>query len=164
MTQHNSTRNNTLQNVARKENMREYSAPKRGSDTLYKDDTTSPLQPRINTRSVTKTQKPGPAPRAKKYVARARPLLENDINRPDIAGAAVVHEFLKTCHPPMDHYLSAFIKFGCSTESHLRSFAKFNQEKKYGILKELLAAHPVTEGFTEMDVAVLENQLEVYYL
>lgn len=113
--------------------------------------------------ATTMTQAPQPASQVRHLVASARPLRDNDLNSPDISGAETVHEFLKRCHPPMDRYFTAFINFGCTTETHLRSFARFAQEKKYSILKQLLVNQSGVEGFTEMDVAVLENQLETYF-
>ncbi|KAF9479998.1 hypothetical protein BDN70DRAFT_932111 [Pholiota conissans] len=78
-----------------------------------------------------------------------------------------IHSFLATCKPPMTHYLKLFIDFGCTTETHLRSISLWLPEHKYNLVKTILkSANPggATAEPTEMDVAFLVNQFEVYFV
>ena len=75
---------------------------------------------------------------ARRSIAGTQILRDIEGNRSDNTGIATVREFLKTCNPSMERYLTAFVDFGCTSEGHLRSFAKFTQEKRYSMLGQLL--------------------------
>ncbi|KAF8884082.1 hypothetical protein CPB84DRAFT_1789582 [Gymnopilus junonius] len=81
-----------------------------------------------------------------------------------------VRQFLETCVPAMDHLLMSFIQFGCTTEEYLRSFAAFGLKKRRQVLESIFAGYLAADGnennrgATEMDLAVLEDHLDRYFL
>ncbi|KAF9480010.1 hypothetical protein BDN70DRAFT_932122 [Pholiota conissans] len=76
-----------------------------------------------------------------------------------------IHAFLASCKPPMMQYLKPFMDFGCVTETHLRSVSMWLPEKRHNLVKTILkSGSGLVAEPTEMDVAILVNQLETYFL
>ena len=66
----------------------------------------------------------------------------------------------------MDHLIQNFINFGCNTQEFLRGISSWAPEKRHDILKKILTGSKgggrVTA--TEMEIAVIENKLETYFV
>ncbi|KDR78792.1 hypothetical protein GALMADRAFT_244344 [Galerina marginata CBS 339.88] len=77
-------------------------------------------------------------------------------------GFTVVHQFLATCKPPMDHFLRNFIDFGCSSAEYLYSISTWMKERRHSTIKRILTEVEGGPHFTEMDILVLSCQFENY--
>ena len=76
-----------------------------------------------------------------------------------------VQRFLSTCIPPMDRYLEHFVEFGCNSLDFLRGMSSWAPEKRLAILKKILTRPDLGESaVTEMELAVIENKLEMYFM
>ena len=75
-----------------------------------------------------------------------------------------VQRFLSACNPPMDRYLQHFTEFGCNNLDFLRGMSSWAAEKRLAILKKILTGPDDGSAVTEMEVAVIENQLETYFV
>ncbi|KIM47072.1 hypothetical protein M413DRAFT_63304 [Hebeloma cylindrosporum] len=74
-----------------------------------------------------------------------------------------VERFLRACNPPMDHHLQRFIDFGCDNEEFLRGISSWAEGNRVAILKKILTRPKGESGVTEMEVAVIDNNLEAYF-
>ncbi|KAF9480011.1 hypothetical protein BDN70DRAFT_894519 [Pholiota conissans] len=81
-----------------------------------------------------------------------------------IIQAAEIHTFLGTCVPSMMHYLRRFVDFGCVTSTHLRSVSQWRPEQRYKLLKKILRSGLLDAAPLDMDIAILENQFDTYFL
>ena len=76
-----------------------------------------------------------------------------------------VQRFLGACNPPMDRYLQHFVDFGCNSLDFLRGMLSWAPEKRVAILKKILTAPDSGKSaVTEMELAVIENKLEMYFV
>ncbi|KJA16865.1 hypothetical protein HYPSUDRAFT_206660 [Hypholoma sublateritium FD-334 SS-4] len=79
------------------------------------------------------------------------------------SGIAGIHRFLSKCHPPMMQYILRFVEFGCTTTEYLRGLSTWPPEQRHKLLVKILQGErggPVPQ----MDIAVLENQLDTYFM
>jgi len=74
-----------------------------------------------------------------------------------------IREFLSTCVPPMGRFLKHFLDFGCSNEQFLRGLSEWAPEAKEKLLRKVLGG-PEGHGASEMELAVIQNQLESYFM
>jgi hypothetical protein len=74
-----------------------------------------------------------------------------------------IRDFLSACVPPMGRFLKHFLDFGCSNEEFLRGVSKWAPEAKEKLLRKVLAG-PEGHGASEMELAVIQNQLESYFM
>ncbi|KAF8199725.1 hypothetical protein BJ912DRAFT_950118 [Pholiota molesta] len=77
---------------------------------------------------------------------------------------AEIYTFLHTCKPPMLHYLGRFVDFGCVTSTQLRSVSEWRPAQRHNLLEKILTFGKLDAMPSEMDIAVLENQFETYFL
>ncbi|KDR78790.1 hypothetical protein GALMADRAFT_224029 [Galerina marginata CBS 339.88] len=78
-------------------------------------------------------------------------------------GITLVHQFLATCNPPMDRFLSNFIDFGCSSAGYLYSISTWSKEMRYLALKRMLTEAKGGPPATEMDILVIDHQFDEYF-
>jgi hypothetical protein len=64
----------------------------------------------------------------------------------------------------MDRYLPHFVDFGCNSLDFLRGMSSWAPEKRLAILKKILTGPEGESAATQMEVAVIENQLEIYFV
>jgi hypothetical protein len=64
----------------------------------------------------------------------------------------------------MDHFLQNFIEFGCNSKDFLRGMSSWAPEKRLAILKKILIGPEGESAVTEMELAVIENKLETYFV
>jgi hypothetical protein len=64
----------------------------------------------------------------------------------------------------MDHYLQRFIDFGCNTKEFLRGMSSWAPDKRLAILKKILTGPEGESTVSEMELAVIENKLETYFV
>jgi len=64
----------------------------------------------------------------------------------------------------MDRYLQHFTEFGCNSLDFLRGMSSWAPEKRLAILKKILTAPEGESAVTEMELAVIENKLEAYFV
>ena len=64
----------------------------------------------------------------------------------------------------MDRYLQHFVDFGCNSLDFLCGMSSWAPEKRLAILKKILTASEGKSAATEMEVAVIENKLETYFV
>jgi hypothetical protein len=74
-----------------------------------------------------------------------------------------IRDFLSACVPPMGRFLKHFVDFGCSNEEFLRGVSKWAPEAKEKLLRKVLV-RPEGHGASEMELAVIQNQLESYFM
>jgi hypothetical protein len=75
-----------------------------------------------------------------------------------------VQRFLSACNPPMDRYLQHFVDFGCNSLDFLRGMSSWAPDKRLAVLKKMLTAPEGKSAATEMELAVIENKLETYFV
>jgi len=65
----------------------------------------------------------------------------------------------------MDHFKQNFIDFGCNNKEFIRGMSSWAADKKVAVLKKILGTGLDGEAssVTEMELAVIENQLETYF-
>ena len=63
----------------------------------------------------------------------------------------------------MNRFLRHFLDFGCSNEKFLRGVAEWAPDAKEKLLRKILAG-PEGHGPSEMELAVIQNQLEGYFV
>lgn len=74
-----------------------------------------------------------------------------------------IHRFLSKCHPPMMQHIFRFAEFGCTTTEYLRGVSEWPAEQRHKLLVKIL--QPEWGGAVpQMDIAVLENQFETYFM
>ena len=64
----------------------------------------------------------------------------------------------------MDHFLQNFIEFGCNSEEFLRGVSSWAPEKRLVVLKKILTGPEGGSAVTEMELAVIENKLAMYFM
>ena len=64
----------------------------------------------------------------------------------------------------MDRYLQHFVDFGCNSLDLLHGVSSWAPEKRLAILKKIFTAPEGESTATEMEVAVIENELETYFV
>ncbi|KAF8183394.1 hypothetical protein BJ912DRAFT_976361 [Pholiota molesta] len=76
--------------------------------------------------------------------------------QPTAVRHVAIYRFLKTCQPPMMHYLRRFVDFGCVTSTHLQSVSLWRSEQRYNLLKKILESDPRNAVMvpSEMDIAI----------
>ncbi|KAF9480012.1 hypothetical protein BDN70DRAFT_656686 [Pholiota conissans] len=76
-----------------------------------------------------------------------------------------VYTFLDTCQPPMLQYTQQFMDFGCTSNKYLRAVSLWRKEQRYNLVRKIMQSSRATESEpTEMDIAILVNQFETYFL
>jgi hypothetical protein len=74
-----------------------------------------------------------------------------------------IHQFLRTCLPPMDHFLHRFIHAGLRTEEGLLGASRWRQEL-IEIFVDQLPPHPDGSPVLLMEKMVLMHQFATYFL
>lgn len=82
---------------------------------------------------------------------------------PKESGIAGIHRFLSKCHPPMNQHILRFVEFGCTTTEYLRGVSTWPAEQRHKLLVKILQPER-GEAAPQMDIAVLENQFETYFM
>ena len=88
-------------------------------------------------------------------------VMENSTNPPSNA----IQRFLSTCDPPMDQFLTSFIKSGCLNENYLQSIAMLSPERRESILRKILHSgveDEDTSSATDIDIWILDLHLQNY--
>jgi hypothetical protein len=62
----------------------------------------------------------------------------------------------------MDRFLQKFLAFGCSNEGFLRGISSWVPEAREKLLRKVFAG-PGGRQASEMELAVIQNQLERYF-
>jgi hypothetical protein len=74
-----------------------------------------------------------------------------------------IHQFLRTCLPPMDHFLHRFINAGLRTEEGLLGASRWRQELIESFVDQL-PPHPDGSPILLMEKLVLMHQFATYFL
>ena len=85
------------------------------------------------------------------------------IEAPKQSAITGIHRFLSKCRPPMMQHILRFVEFGCTTTEYLRGVSEWPAEQRHRLLVKIL--QPEWGGAApQMDIAVLENQFETYFM
>ena len=74
-----------------------------------------------------------------------------------------VHNFLKSCDPPMGWCLFLFVESKWLSEDQLRAVASWSHTRRHALLKKILAGPDGQRAVAERDIAILQRQFRDYF-
>lgn len=134
------------------------SSPSETKPTLLSGYTNRPYQENANNSTQRSSAE-------KKSISQAHQNLRSTNPSPDCRVDEVLH-FLRGCDPAMDHFLEAFIAFGCRNKQFLGTVAKLDDAEMDELLKRLLkhsTRFKASNAVPEMDLWILKRYFRQYF-